>query len=254
MLLAAHPRREHGAELRKRLDQRGLQYGPAFSGLDAVHTGDGATELAEVALPRQIRSHQGAYRVHPALLDACTQSVAAHPDVQAVGEAVFGLPLGMRRIRSYTAVRDAHYCYTRVTKADASGVEADIDMLNEHGEVLLALQGLRLGASASEIANKDRIPAERLLTIESRQREPPDVEYADAGTWLPISTTATADVVATTLTDALKNHGAMHHHVLATERRLHLKRGTAWRSFARTGDVFRRSRLSCRRPRWMRGR
>ncbi|HSS23330.1 MAG TPA: SDR family NAD(P)-dependent oxidoreductase, partial [Mycobacterium sp.] len=50
--------------------------------------------------------------------------------------------------------------------------------------------------------------AERLLTIEWRQRELPDVEYADAGTWLLISTTATADVVATTLTDVLKNHGA----------------------------------------------
>jgi polyketide synthase 5 len=33
------------------------------------------------------------------------------------------------------------------------------------------------------------------------------VEYADAGTWLLISTT-TADVLATSLTDALKNHGA----------------------------------------------
>ena len=50
--------------------------------------------------------------------------------------------------------------------------------------------------------------AERLLTIEWRQRELPEVEYADAGTWLLISTTATADVVATTLTDGLKNHGA----------------------------------------------
>ncbi|MFI5510348.1 sulfolipid-1 biosynthesis phthioceranic/hydroxyphthioceranic acid synthase [Mycobacterium sp. NPDC051804] len=207
-LLAAHPRREDGDELRMRLDQRGLQYGPAFAGLGAVHTGDGATVLAEVALPRQIRSQQGAYRVHPALLDACTQSVAAHPDVQALGEAVFGLPLGMRRIRSYTAVRDAHYCYTRVTKADPSGVEADIDVLDEHGAVLLAVQGLRLSASASETANKDRILAERLLTIEWRQRELPDVEYADPGTWLLISTTATADVVATTLTDALKNSGA----------------------------------------------
>ena len=52
-LLAAHPRREDGAEVRKRLDQRGVQYGPAFTGLGAVHTGEGATGtvLAEVALP-----------------------------------------------------------------------------------------------------------------------------------------------------------------------------------------------------------
>ena len=86
-LLAAHPRREDGAELRKRMDQRGVQYGPAFTGLGAVHTGEGATGtvLAEVALPREIRSQQDAYGVHPALLDACFQSVAAHPDVQALG-------------------------------------------------------------------------------------------------------------------------------------------------------------------------
>ena len=160
-LLAAHPRGEDGAEVRKRLDQRGVQYGPAFTGLDAVHTGEGAdaTVLAEVALPRQIRSQQGAYGVHPALLDACFQSVEAHPDIQALGEGLLGLPLGVRRLRSYTAARNAHYCYTRVTKADTSGVEADIDVLDEHGAVLLAVQGLRLGTGVSEGANKDRMLA-----------------------------------------------------------------------------------------------
>ena len=176
----------------------------------AVHTGEGATGtvLAEVALPGQIRSQQGAYGVHPALLDACFQSVEAHPDVQALGEGVLGLPLGIRRLRSYGSARNAHYCYTRVTKADTSGVEADLDVLDEHGAVLLAVQGLRLGTGASGSGHDDRVLAERLLTIEWRQRELPEVEYADAGTWLLISTTATADVVATTLTDALKTHGA----------------------------------------------
>ena len=208
-LLAAHPCREDGAEVRKRLDQRGVQYGPAFSGLGAVHTGEGATStvLAEVALPGQIRSQQDAYGVHPALLDVCFQSVEAHPDVQALGEGVLGLPLGIRRLRSYRDARTARYCYTRVTKADTSGVEADLDVLDEHGAVLLTVQGLRLGTAASGSGHDDRVLAERLLTIEWRQRELPEVEYADAGTWLLISTT-TADVVATTLTDALKNHGA----------------------------------------------
>ena len=209
-LLAAHPRREDGAEVRKRLDQRGVQYGPAFTGLGAVHTGEGATGtvLAEVALPGQIRSQQGAYGVHPALLDACFQSVEAHPEVQALGGDVLGLPLGVRRLRAYGSARNAHYCYTRVTKADTSGIEADIDVLDEHGAVLLAVQGLRLGTGVSENAHKDRVLAERLLTIEWRQRELPELDHTDAGTWLLISTTPTADVVATTLTDALKNHGA----------------------------------------------
>jgi polyketide synthase 5 len=209
-LLAAHPRREDGAEVRKRVDQRGVQYGPAFTGLAAVHTTEGATDtvLAEVALPGQIRSQQGAYGVHPALLDACFQSVEAHPDVQAIGGDMLAVPLGVRRLRAYGSARNAHYCYTRVTGTDTTGVEADIDVLDEHGMVLLAVQGLRLGTGVSGNAHNDRVLAERLLTIEWRQRQLPEAEHTDAGTWLLISTTATADVVATTLTDALKNQGA----------------------------------------------
>jgi polyketide synthase 5 len=209
-LLAAHPRREDGAEVRKRLDQRGVQYGPAFTGLGAVHTTEGATGtvLAEVALPGQIRSQQGAYGVHPALLDACFQSVEAHPDVQAIGGDMLALGLGVRRLRGYGSARNAHYCYTRVTGTDTTGVEADIDVLDEHGMVLLAVQGLRLGTGVSGNAHNDRVLAERLVTIEWRQRQLPEAEHTDAGTWLLISTAATADVVATTLTDALKNQGA----------------------------------------------
>ena len=209
-LLAAYPRREDGAEVRKGLAQRGVQYGPAFTGLAAVRTGEHATGsvLAEVALSGQVRSQQGAYGVHPALLDACFQSVGASPQVQTIGEDVLGLPLGVRRLRSYGSARSAQYCYTRVTKADTSGVEADIDVLDQHGAVLLTVQGLRCGTGTSENAQKDRVLAERLLTVEWRQRELPDVEHTDAGTWLLINTIATPDVLATTLTDALKNHGA----------------------------------------------
>lgn len=208
-LLAAHPGCDDGAEVRKRMDERGVHYGPAFAGLGAVHTGDGATGtvLAEVALPRQIRSQQAAYGVHPALLDACFQSVEAHPDVQALGEGALGLVLGIRRLRSYSAARNVHYCYTRVTKADTSGVEADIDVLDEHGAVLLTVQGLRVGTSVSESGNKDRVLAERLLTIEWRQRELPEPDHTDAGSWLLIGTTTAADAVASTLADAMKNHG-----------------------------------------------
>ena len=207
-LLAAHSRREDGAEVRKRLDQRGVQYGAAFTGLLTVHTGEGetGTVLAEVALPREIRSQQHTYGVHPALLDACFQSVAAHPDVQAIGGDL--LALGVRRLRAYGAARNAHYCYTRVTKVDTAGIEADLDMLDEQGEVLLAVQGLRFGTGISESARNDRVLGERLLTIEWRQQELPEVDSSDAGTWLLITATATADGVPTALTDALKNHGA----------------------------------------------
>lgn len=209
-LLAAHPLRTDGAEVRKGLDQHGVQYGPSFCGLGAVHTGDDATGsvVAEVALPSQIRTQQGAYDVHPALLDVCFQSVAASPQIQSSGVGVLGLPLGVGRVRSYGSARNAHYCYARVTEIDATGIEADLDLLDQNGAVLLRVLGLRCGTGESEDAQQDRVLSERLLTIEWQQRQLPEPSHVDAGSWLLISTTATADLVGAALTDTLKNQGA----------------------------------------------
>jgi polyketide synthase 5 len=209
-LLAAHPHRIEGAEMRAWFDDRGIQYGPAFTGLTATCTGEEAvsTVLAEVALPRSIRSQQDAYGVHPALLDACFQSVAVHPDVQNAAAGGLLLPLGVRRMRTHDGTRNARYCYTRVTKADAGGVEADLDLLDEHGTALLTVSGLRLGTGMSEAGDRDRVLGERLLTIEWQQRTLPEATESDPGTWLLVSTCTTSDVAATKLTDALKLLGA----------------------------------------------
>nr|WP_309227868.1 MULTISPECIES: sulfolipid-1 biosynthesis phthioceranic/hydroxyphthioceranic acid synthase [unclassified Mycolicibacterium] len=209
-VLTAHPCDEDGAEVRNRVGQHGIQYGPAFTGLVTVRTGEAEarTVLAEVALPRSIRSQQDAYGVHPALLDACFQSVEAHPDVQALGGDVLGLPLGVRRLRSYGSARNAHYCHTRLIKADATGIEADIDVLDAEGKVLLSVQGLALGTGASGSGHDDQVLSERLLTVEWRQRELPEVEYADAGSWLLISASDGPDVVAEKLSNNLKDRGA----------------------------------------------
>ncbi len=87
---------------------------------------------------------------------------------------------------AYGSARNAHYCYTRLIKADATGIEADIDVLDKDGTVLLAVQGLRLGTGASGSGHDDQVFSERLLTVEWQQRELPEVEYAEAGSWLLI--------------------------------------------------------------------
>ena len=205
-LLAQHPRRVEGDELRQGFDKRGLQYGPAFSGLAAVLIAEGAadTVLAEVSLPPSIRSQQTAYHVHPALLDACFQSVAAHPAIQVAGISGLMLPLGVRRLRTHGPARDIRYSYSRVIHADATLVEADLELLDEHGTVVLTVDGLQIGSGTSESANRQRLLNERLLTIEWQKRELPEPNQADAGNWLLVTTSAGADVVAHALTDALK--------------------------------------------------
>lgn len=208
-LLATHPDDADGAEVRRRLNQRGVQHGPAFTGLGALHLGQDTTGsvLAEIGLPGQLRSQQGHYGIHPALLDVCFQSVGASPHVRALGEDALGLPTGVRRLRVYGSARDARYCYTRVTRADACGVDADLEVLDQDGAILLSAQGVSFAAAATDTA-RDRVLTQRLLTVEWQQRQLPELAQDDAGAWLLISITAASDVTAAALTDTLKSHGA----------------------------------------------
>ncbi|WP_412483897.1 sulfolipid-1 biosynthesis phthioceranic/hydroxyphthioceranic acid synthase [Mycolicibacterium frederiksbergense] len=210
-VIAAHPLRVDGAEMRGWYNQRGVQYGPAFAGLVAVNVNDQSdgpsdSVLAEVALPGSIRSQQGAYGVHPALLDACFQAVGAHPVLRSDTTGTLMLPLGVRRLRTYASTRNAHYCYARIVSVTPAAVEVDLDLLDENGAVLLAVGGLRVGTGVSDSGQRDRTFSDRLLTIEWRQHELPEVEYREAGRWLLISTSDAADLLATKLADALKSH------------------------------------------------
>ena len=207
-LLTAYSFELDWAECRQWFDDHGLHHGPVFTGVTAAHAADStvSTVLADVALPGSIRSQQNGYGIHPALLDACIQSVYAHPAVQSSRDLL--LPLGVRRLSAYAPARNARYCHTTVTNADAAQVEADLDVLDEHGMVLFAVRGLQLGTGVSEHASRARALSKHLLTIEWQQRELPEVDRADAGIWLLISAFATADVVATEVAEALKLDGA----------------------------------------------
>lgn len=209
-LLRSHPRRIDGEEMRVQFDEHGLQYGPAFSGLIAAHVDDSGsgTVFAEVALPGAIRSQQRAYAVHPALLDACFQAVAASPQVQAVSGSGMLLPLSVERLRVYASTRNAHYCLVRVTATDAMGVDTNVEVLDEHGAVLLSVHGLRLGTGTSEDVHRNRVMGDRLLTVEWEQRELSEPDHSDGTNWLLISTAEGTDLLAANLTEALKSHGA----------------------------------------------
>ncbi|MGO9509376.1 MAG: sulfolipid-1 biosynthesis phthioceranic/hydroxyphthioceranic acid synthase, partial [Mycobacterium sp.] len=211
-LLLAHPRRLEGDQLRDWFDARGVQFGPAFTGLVAACLSDGTIDavLAEVVLPTAIRTQQAGYHVHPALLDACFQSVAAHPAVQETGNGGLLLPLGVRRLRRYASTRTARYCRTTVT-ACGTNVEADIDVMDDHGNVLLGVRGLLMGTGFSESADQDRLLGERLLSIEWQRRELPELGASCDGAWLLVnvgSPVDDADLLATELTDALRRHDA----------------------------------------------
>jgi acyl transferase domain-containing protein/acyl carrier protein len=207
-LLAAHPGTISGEEIRLSLAARGIEFGPAFTGLTRVHTAaDGATLLAEIGAPAGIRAQQSGYGIHPAVLDACFQSVGAHLLVGDRRDGGLLLPLSVGRLRRFGAGRDARYCHVTVTKADSTAIEADLDVLDDNGEVVLEVSRLRMGSGASKSSERERLLADRLLTVAWEQRQPPTAPAA-AGVWLLISSGDADDDLPTDLADALVAGGA----------------------------------------------
>ena len=118
--------------------------------------------------------------------------------------------------------------------ADPTWVEADLELLDERGAVVLAVEGLQIGSGSSESANRQRLLNERLLTIEWQKRELPEPSQTEAGNWLLISTSSGADVVANALTDALKVERAQtDEHGLAAGSRPLRERAAARRAPSR---------------------
>jgi acyl transferase domain-containing protein/acyl carrier protein len=213
-LLAAHPCQMDGSVLRQWFDARGVQLGPAFAGMTNAHTAEGEapTLLSEIALPGPVRSDQSAYGVHPALLDACFQSAAAHPAAKDVGDGGLLLPLGVERLRICGTMRRAGFCLVRVTTADRTGIQADLDVMDENGTVVLVVRGLRMGNRAGERSDRERVLTERLLTVNWQQQALPELPDTDAGDWLLLASDPD-DVLTSRLTDVLKSHGAQCDHV-----------------------------------------
>lgn len=205
-LLGAHPEVTTGDDLRMSLRNNGIDYGPAFCGLSAVHTAaEAGTVFAEVQMPDCIGSKQSGVGIHPAVLDACFQAVAAHPGL--AGRRGMLLPLRAGRIRRFGDCSGARYCQVSITKSDTSAVEADLAVLGVDGAVLLEVSGLRMGTGVTKGAERERLLSERLLTIDWEQHEPPAAVPAEAGEWLVIAADAT-DSFADRLSAELATAGA----------------------------------------------
>ena len=209
-LMELHPHRIEGGEVQQSFSTRGVEYGPAFAGLAAVNFCEGPARsvLASVTLPSAIRSQQSAYAIHPALLDACFQAVDAHPDVQEFNQGFLPIPSSVREMRAYAPTRNAHYCYARIIAIDPAGdVEADLEVLDPHGNVLVALRGVTFRALSAEV-RRNTVLNERLLGIDWLMQQAPEAEQPAARTILLVNTFDSAGAPDDEMVAALKALGA----------------------------------------------
>ena len=130
-----------------RLKALGLEYGPAFQGIQKVWRGK-ARALASVVIPEPLNADLPAYFVHPVLLDACFQTISdALPQSRVEGNGRFVyLPVGIDRVEIYgrPGARLWSYAEVHAVEGDGGVVRGDITVLSPDGKPLMRFAGLRL--------------------------------------------------------------------------------------------------------------
>lgn len=150
-----------------RLEESGLQFGPAFRGLAALWRGR-AQARGRVSAPACIAPELEAHRFHPALMDACLQVIGV-----AAGDAVGGsrlyVPLGVDRVVLHRAPAETLLSEARLRPGAGDVLVADVRIRDEAGAPVADLEGVRLKRVEGALVR----PATRESLFEIRWRPRP---------------------------------------------------------------------------------
>ncbi|MCC7362010.1 MAG: polyketide synthase dehydratase domain-containing protein, partial [Anaerolineales bacterium] len=136
-----------GAELYSALEAQGLHYGERFRGVEHLWRGAGEA-LGCIHAPAALSPAAPGDVIHPALLDACLQVMAAASPRAARAAAADDtyLPVGVAQVWLPRPAAGRLWSHARYAADQAAGSElvADLDVLDESGQLVGRLRGLRL--------------------------------------------------------------------------------------------------------------
>jgi surfactin synthase thioesterase subunit/acyl carrier protein len=179
-------------EFNRRMAAYGLEYGPAFHGLQRLWRGESEV-LGEVELPGQLAQEAKDYLLYPPLLDACLQAAAMLVDPRLDGAAADGalfVPVGLERLLLLAALPARLWSHARLRQVEADGSQAvdgytmDVDLIDPSGAVAARVQGLKARRVAATALAAQWPAAEG---PPQREGAPPPELDADALRRLPVN-------------------------------------------------------------------
>jgi acyl transferase domain-containing protein/NADPH:quinone reductase-like Zn-dependent oxidoreductase/acyl carrier protein len=204
-----------GVDHYRTLVEHGLDYGPVFQGVGEIWRQDGQA-MARLDLPETVTAAAALYQIHPALLDACFQVLAAaipQPALQTATQDTF-LPVGLKQLRIHRRPSGDLFVHAALRSANGASqgqlagdqLVGDISLLDAAGEVMVEVQGLtlqRLGLSPGTAENLDEWLYE--IQWQPQQRPEPAADADTSGIWLIF---ADPGPLEQTLAAQLRAHGA----------------------------------------------
>jgi NADPH:quinone reductase-like Zn-dependent oxidoreductase/SAM-dependent methyltransferase/acyl carrier protein len=124
-----------GEQIYRHLEDLGLQYGPQFRILDAAWC-DRDEALGRMTPTPETEAEAGRYIVHPTLLDASFQLLAALPSERTY------LPTSVERIEVYRPGTCAVWAYARKVSQTSKQIVAKVDLADEDGNIVATVHGL----------------------------------------------------------------------------------------------------------------
>lgn len=145
-------------EFYQSLQKRGIDYGPAFSGVEQIWSNE-TESLGRIRLPESLKFDSDQYQIHPALLDACLQVLAATN--RASNNPGLYIPAGCKQIRFFSQPEEIVWSHVTLSPENSPGqdsMEADVRIFGEDNKIIAELIGLRLHRTNRRISNE---PAEK---------------------------------------------------------------------------------------------
>ena len=202
------------------LRRTGAHHGQGFAALTRIVRAEGGASESQIVLPDEASAHRG-FRVHPVLLDAALQGVAAAMPATALSESAEAtyLPVAIGSLRVLGPVGRTATCSARVVDAE-NGVDkiGDFVLSDDNGRPFLAGSQVYLRRVQSHTVP---LPLEQKLFDTQWQPAPLPADASSAipaGSWLVLSSFSagqTADVLAADFAQTLGD--VDHRRVIAAD-------------------------------------
>jgi amino acid adenylation domain-containing protein/thioester reductase-like protein len=147
----------------------GLRYGPTFRGIRQLWRGEGEA-LAEIEVAPGIGEHLSDYRLHPAVLDACIQSILATLPARTVWQAAQGrpyVPVKIERLYFHGTPSTRLFAYSRLKEFNPTELKADIQVVDDSGQCLVDVQGIVCRPTGNRVRRANSTIYEYQWTLQS---------------------------------------------------------------------------------------
>ncbi len=130
---------EARAQFYQRLEAAGLGCGPSFQAVESIRCGD-REALADLVLPADRAAEAGRFAVHPALLDACFQTMAG---ALPAAERAMYVAVGIDDLCLLRAPGSRGHAHARLLGTSAGVLSGEVTLYDERGRAVLEARGLR---------------------------------------------------------------------------------------------------------------